>query len=35
MKSENTIDISYLSAGIYFLKICTEAGELVKKILKE
>ena len=34
-KTENTIDISHLSAGIYFVKICTEAGEVVRKVLKE
>jgi hypothetical protein len=34
-KSENTIDISHLSAGMYFVKIRTEAGEAVRKVLKE
>ena len=34
-KMENTIDISHLSAGIYFVKISTEAGEVTKKVLKE
>jgi hypothetical protein len=34
-KTENTIDISHLSAGIYFVKIYTEAGEVVRKVLKE
>jgi len=31
----NSIDISHLSAGIYFVKIRTEAGEVVKKVVKE
>ena len=34
-KTENTIDISHLSAGIYFVKISTEAGEVTRKVLKE
>jgi len=34
-KSKNAIDISHLSTGIYFVKIRTEAGEVVKKVLKE
>jgi len=34
-KTENTIDISHLSAGIYFVKISTKAGEIVRKIVKE
>ena len=29
------IDISHLSAGVYFLKINTETGMVVKKVLKE
>jgi len=33
--TENTIDLSHLSAGIYFVKISTEVGEVVKKIVKE
>ena len=32
---ETTIDISHLSAGVYFVKIRTEAGEAVRKVLKE
>jgi len=35
MTSEATIDISKLSAGIYFVKIRTEKGEVVRKIVKE
>ena len=31
----NSIDISHLPAGIYFVKIRTEAGEVVKKVVKE
>ena len=34
-KSENVINISHLSAGVYFVKINTEEGEIVKKVLKE
>jgi hypothetical protein len=34
-KTENTIDISHLPAGVYFVKISTEAGEVTKKVLKE
>jgi hypothetical protein len=34
-KTENTIDISYLPAGVYFVKIFTEAGEVTRKVLKE
>jgi len=34
-KTESTIDISHLSAGVYFIKISTEAGEIVRKVLKE
>jgi len=30
-----TIDISHLPSGIYFAKIHTEAGEIVRKIVKE
>jgi hypothetical protein len=33
--SESKFDISQLPAGIYFVKIFTEAGEVIKKILKE
>ncbi|MDR0206488.1 MAG: T9SS type A sorting domain-containing protein [Bacteroidales bacterium] len=32
---ETTIDVSHLSAGIYFVKINTEAGEVIKKVLKD
>jgi hypothetical protein len=31
----NQIDISHLPAGVYFVKIRTEAGEVVKKVVKE
>ena len=34
-RKQNVIDISQLSAGIYFVKISTEAGEVVKKIIKQ
>ena len=30
-----TIDISYFSAGIYFVQITTESGKMVKKVIKE
>ena len=33
--SKMTIDISHFSAGIYFVKIHTETGEVVRKVLKE
>jgi len=33
--SHHLINISHLPTGIYFVKIHTEAGELVKKIVKE
>ena len=29
------IDVSYLSAGVYFVKIHTEKGEVVRKVVKE
>jgi len=32
---ELLIDISHLSAGVYFVKIFTEAGEVVRKVVKE
>ena len=34
-KKENTIDISHLPAGIYFVKISTETGEVMRKVVKE
>jgi hypothetical protein len=34
-KFENIIDISHLSAGVYFVKISTKAGEVTKKVVKE
>jgi len=33
--SNHKIDISHLSAGIYFVRISTESGEVVRKVLKE
>jgi hypothetical protein len=30
-----TIDVSHLPAGIYFVKLRTEAGEVVRKVVKE
>jgi len=33
--SSNQIDISHLPEGVYFVKIQTEAGEVVKKVVKE
>jgi len=33
--SNQLINISHLSAGIYFVKIRTEAGEVVRKVVKE
>jgi len=35
LQSEIVIDISHLSIGVYFLRISTEAGEVVRKVLKE
>jgi hypothetical protein len=35
IEGETLIDISELSAGVYFLRITTEQGEMVRKILKE
>ncbi|MCL2311182.1 MAG: T9SS type A sorting domain-containing protein, partial [Firmicutes bacterium] len=32
---ETTVDISHLSAGVYFVKVSTEIGEAIKKVLKE
>jgi hypothetical protein len=34
-RTENTIDISHLLSGVYFVKIRTEAGEVVRKVVKE
>jgi hypothetical protein len=31
----NQIDISHLPAGIYFVKIRTETGEEIKKVVKQ
>lgn len=33
-EAQSTYDVSYLPAGIYFVKIKSEAGESVKKMLK-
>ena len=33
--NEIVINISHLSAGVYFVKVSTESGEIVKKVLKE
>jgi len=35
MFPETTINIAHLSAGIYFVRIATEKGEVVKKIVKQ
>ena len=35
MSPETTIDISYLPSSIYFVKIRTESGEVVRKVVKE
>jgi len=35
MSPETTINISHLSAGVYFLRIVTEQGETVRRVLKE
>ena len=34
-KKENVLDISHLPTGIYFVKISTETGEVVRKVVKE
>ena len=34
-KGEFVMDISHLSKGLYFLRIQTETGEVIKKVLKE
>ena len=34
-KMKNTIDISHLPTGVYFVKISTEAGEVTRKVVKE
>ena len=35
MTSEVTVDILHLSAGVYFVKISTETGEVTRRVLKE
>jgi len=35
MSPKATVDISHLPAGVYFVKICTEAGEVIRKVVKE
>lgn len=35
LSNESRINISQLSAGVYFVKILTDAGEAIKKVLKE
>jgi len=35
MCHENTIDISHLNSGIYFVKITTEQGTVIKKVVKQ
>jgi len=34
-KTESAIDISHFPVGIYFVKISTKTGEIVKKVVKE
>ena len=34
-KPHTSINISHLAAGVYFVKITTEAGQVVKKVVKE
>jgi hypothetical protein len=35
MAPETVINISHLQAGVYFLKISTEVGQVIKKVLRE
>jgi len=35
IRKEMAIDISHLSTGVYFVKINTEVGEVVRKVVKE
>jgi len=35
VSQQQTLDISHLQAGIYFVKIITEQGEIVKRIVKQ
>jgi len=35
VRPQTTIDISHLPSGVYFVKIHTEAGEVVRKVVKE
>jgi hypothetical protein len=34
-RKQNLIDISHLQTGLYFVKITTEAGEVIRKVVKE
>jgi hypothetical protein len=34
-KTERIINVSHLSVGVYFMKISTEVGEVVRKVVKE
>jgi len=34
-EDEIVIDISHLPAGVYFVKVATEQGEITKKIVKQ
>ncbi|MCL2435053.1 MAG: T9SS type A sorting domain-containing protein, partial [Lentimicrobiaceae bacterium] len=33
--SHQKINISHLNSGIYFVKVTTESGEVIKKIIKQ
>jgi len=35
ISSETMLNVSYLQAGVYFLKISTEVGKVIRKVLKE
>jgi phage host-nuclease inhibitor protein Gam len=35
LEKEILLNISHLSVGVYFVKINTEVGEVIKKVLKE
>lgn len=34
-RKQNVYDISHLQSGIYFVRIITEGGEIVKKVVKQ